>query len=204
MADTTTPAIPAPTPLKIVRNGLSKELVPMQFGKKSKNAGAWFQAPVMSPATFPDDATWFGQDFIVRTVNKVSRLICADIYIGNVNEETGVLNAENYAIELADFTSGIAKLADLEEDKEELEVALSTIVNDPDFAMPDEGETVSEKTASLVAEAKRLGKLIKPIRVQIAEIEAKYQARAAKRKAAKEAAELAAAKAKLAGAGQPA
>lgn len=183
--------IPAPAPLTIVRNGSPKTLTPKQFGKKSKNAGAWYQTPETSPATFNDDIPWIGVQFLCDTFNKSARLICQDILIGNIDEATGVLDSEKYAAELADFTSGIAKLGDLEEDKEELELQLSNVTNDKEFEMPEEGTEMSERTQFLIAEARRLGKLIKPIRVQIDAIEAKYAIRSQKRKAAKAAQEAA-------------
>lgn len=181
--------IPAPTPLVISRNNVSLTLTPKQFGKKSKNSGAWYQTPEISPATFTTVLPWFGEQFVCDTINKSARLIAQEILIGNVDETTGQLDEAKFALELADFTAGIAKLGDLEEDKEELEIQVNAITNDPEFEMPDEGVQMSERTQFLISEAKRLGKLIKPIRIQIADIEAKYALRAAKRKAKKEAAE---------------
>lgn len=180
--------IPAPTPLSITRNNTSLTLTPKQFGKKSKNSGAWYQTPEISPASFETIVPWFGTQFVCDVINKASRLIGQDIYLGNISETDGKLDGVKYAAELTDFTEGIAKLGDLEEDKEELEIQLAAAVNDPLFTETDDNDVATEASKTLQVEAKRIGSLIKPIRKQIAAIEAKYALRSAARKAKAEAA----------------
>lgn len=171
--DDNTPTVVAPV---VERNGVNMTLVEQTFGKKAKLAGQKFFAPETSSARFNDDVTWIGVDWLVSVANKRMRLDFADIYVDNIDKTTGLLNQEQWALDAADFTSGIAKLSDLEADLDELIGLQQGYALDANF-----GED-SDAGKALDVSIKDVASKIKPIRANIAAIKAKYGARAEARK----------------------
>ena len=169
------------------RNGIDKTFIAGIFGKKSKTAGAeFFYAPV-TESTFDTDVAWIGKGEVVDFLDKAMRGIGAGIFLDHFTNESGELLAdkmgdsntiEAYKLDLADFTAGVAKLADIQEQVDRLQDENSALL---DKAGADE---VSEEDAQgftqqiLANNAK-----IKPLRVKIKDIQAKYAVRAAARKA---------------------
>jgi len=109
-------------------------------------------------------------------------LTFADIYLDNIDETTGELNQAQMEADWADFTAGVAKLSDLEEQIGLLNDQMAPIVANPNFILDDPDQPTAEYVA-LAAQLRDLGKRIKPLRQQYAAISAVYKERAAKRKA---------------------
>lgn len=164
------------------RNGITKELSEQVFGKKSPHAGKKFFAPVMTIEKFDEDSKWVGPDNIVRMTNKVLRTIFADILIDNTDKEKGTINEEQMAIDYADFTAGTSKLSDIEEQLDDLQALQQSYALDDDFGATDQNGVKTERAVELEKLIKETADKIKPLRVEKASIEQKYQERAAKRK----------------------
>ena len=110
----------------VVRNGVSKTLVDMVFGKKSDSAGKHFWAPVLEEANWTNDLSWLGVGDAVSTLNAGLRRTFADIYLDNISSETGVVNEEQMQLDWADFTAGVQKLSDIDDQLDE-HVFLTTL-----------------------------------------------------------------------------
>lgn len=166
----------------VARNNVSKTLSQMVFGKKSPNAGKVFFAPIVD-VSVQDDVTWTGIDSINGMVNKALRLIFADLYVDNLDEKTGEFNQANWEAEAADFTAGVAKLSDLEEQLDNLQAEQQKYALDDQFGATDDQGVETARSAELKSLITQTALRIKPLRAQKAAIEAKYADRAAKRKA---------------------
>ncbi len=172
----------------VKRNNIEKALTEMVFGKTSDNAGKKFWAPVID-VTNADDLAWAVADNLSGMVNKQLRLIFAEIYTDavkdNTNEATGILDQAGYDAQLAadwqDFTAGVAKLSDLEENIGLLQDQIGAIINNPEFQLDDEGNK-SPAMLALEGEVLALNKRITPLRKQYKAISEVYKERAAKRK----------------------
>lgn len=184
----------------ISRNDVTKELSEQVFGKKSDNAGKKFFAPVLSLSDWDNDVLWLGKDTMIGGMNKILRNIFAGIYLDNLDPITGVLNEESWAAEAADFTAGVAKLSDLEEELDDLQALQQSFALDDEFGATDSNGVKTPRAIELESEIKKTADKIRPLRAQRDQIQAKYADRAAKRKASKEAKEAA----KLAGVAVPA
>lgn len=175
----------------IVRNGVTKELSPQVFGKKSPHAGKSFFAPEISEESFQDDVKWLGFDTVENLINKGMRNVFASIYLDNINAETGEFDQEGWAADAADFTAGAAKLSDIEEKIDDLQaLQQSYTVENENFGALDENGKLTEEAQRLNDLVMANNKKIKSLRAQRDEIKAIYMARAAKRaekKAAQEA-----------------
>lgn len=170
-------------PYKVERNGVIKTLTETVFGKKSDKAGQKFYTPVLTEGDWDDDSKWVGLDNIVGSMNKILRIVFAGIYQDNIDETTGQLNETAYLADCADFTAGVQKLSDLEEQLDELSAEVSNIIDSETFGTP-------EDDPNNVARMKELAVTMKSLRAQKQVIEAKYAVRAQKRaetKAKKEA-----------------
>ena len=187
------PAPEAPAELKgvvISRNGVTKELTPEPFGKLSNDYGKWFAYPVLSLATWDTDSKWVGLEGVVDIVVSELRSIFADIYTDNIGDD-GVFNREQWLADCADFTAGVARLSDIESQLDTLQGLQQTYALDDAFGSEDANGVPTEAAKELEAKIKDVAKKIAPLRAKRASITAKYQARADKRKAKKEAAEKA-------------
>lgn len=173
----------------IERNGVAKTLTEQVFGKKSPNKGTKFYAPAISADTLESDLKWVGLDNVIGSMNKVLRSIFADIYTDNVRED-GSFNEDNWRLDAADFTSGVAKLADIEDSLDELQALQQSYALDDNFGATDEQGVKTERAVELETLIKQAAEKIKPLRIQKAAIEATYKERADKR-AARKAAEAA-------------
>lgn len=188
-------------PVVITRNGVEKELSSTVFGKLSPNAGKKFYTPVLSPANAEKDTAWVGVSDLFDIANRVLRRTFADIYLDEDNRNPdGTINEENLLQDYADFTAGMAKLTDLEDQIDELQQQQQALAIDPNFVLEDPANPTKEY-AEIAEQMKKIALTIKPLRAKKASIEAKYQVRADKRKAAKAAKEAAA---KAAGTAVPA
>src|SRR5512136_2256948 len=105
----------------INRNNISKTFVDMVFGKKSDNAGVHFMAPVLEEANAEQDIKWIGLDTLFGIANTWLRKTFGDIHLDCVDEKTGVFNMEQWLIDAADFTAGVQKLSDIDDQLDELQ-----------------------------------------------------------------------------------
>lgn len=174
-------------PVVINRNGLDKVLDVSEFGKKSNHAGLKFWFPKTSAETFDTDKNWFGMDWILAMVNKTSRSIFAGITTDIIEEEGGLwatqnkFDMEKFLKDGADFTAGVAKLADLNEEIDELNGIMGNLADklgDVPNLTAESPEFV-ETTAKLL----ELTNKITPLRLQRDKIKERYQAAADKRTA---------------------
>lgn len=172
----------------IVRNGVSKTFTPAIFGKKSNTAGAEFYYASVSEATFlTEDVPWIGISDLVDMVDKQMRNIGAGIFLDHFTDEKGQLVesklndsnvVEAYKIDLAEFTAGVAKLSDIQDQVDSLQDQNSALL---DKAGADDvsDEDAQAYTQQILANNAK----IKPLRIKIKDIQGKYAARAAARKA---------------------
>lgn len=189
MADNNNPPVEVPA---INRNNIVLPLSEMVFGKKSDNAGKKFFAPVISVANFDTFKDWVGLDSIVSVVNKWMRGAFAGIYLDNIDPATGLLNEVSWRADAEDFTAGVTKLGDLEEEIEELSELQSTYALNPAFGETDSEGKPTPESEQLKTSITSVAQKLKPLRAQKALIESKYADRAAKRKVKMEAAKAAA------------
>lgn len=169
---------------EIKRNDITKVLKEQVFGKQSDRGGVKFYAPVID-LTVEDDVKWAGIENLSGIVNKTLRKIFADLYVDNVNEETGVFDRENWEAQAADFTAGVAKLSDIEEQLDSLMAEQQSYALDPDFGATvddSEGSPKTERAVEIEKHIREVANKIKPLRTQKAAIEVKYAAAALKRK----------------------
>lgn len=179
----TAPVVKIPV---ITRNGVALELKKQAFGKKSPNVGKSFFAPVIDINNV-DDVKWVGADDINGFVNKNLRAISGGIYLDNIDEKTGVFNYANWELEMAEFSAGVDKLSDLEDELDALQGEQQSIVLDDRFGEVGDNGEPTEYATELSTRAKAIAQKIKPIRIKRDSITEKYKARAAARKAKEEA-----------------
>ncbi len=170
----------------ITRNDVSKTLSKAVFGKRSNNAGVEFYTPTFSIASIDDDIKWLGPDWIVSLANKTARRIFGSIYLENLDEE-GKLNVESWQNDAERFTTGFAKLGELETEIEELMDEQQALV-DKFSEMVANGDMESPAANELKNKMMELAGQIKPLRLNAAAITEEYKERVAIRKAKKEAA----------------
>ena len=173
------------------RNGIDKALVGMVFGKKSDNAGKHFFAPVLSEENFENDAKWMGIGELISLANTWLRKTFGEIMLDNIDEKTGILNEEQMKLEWADFSAGVQKLSDIDDQLDELQALQQSYALDEDFGATNDEGVKTERAVELEALIKQVAAKIKPLRVQKATIEAKYAERAEKRKQKKAASDAA-------------
>lgn len=196
----------------VKRNEVDWNLVMMPFSKKSPHVGKEFPAPVVDEASFDLYTKWFGRTDLISYLNAAVRTDFMGIYTDNIDEKTGIFNEEKWAVDAADFTAGVTRLADV---KEQLEVLFETqykLVNDENYAATEvikdeQGQEQEVKTQACIAleqQIKANNDKIKPLKVLKAALEIKIGEKAEKRAATKAANEAKAAAAKAAGVSQPA
>lgn len=198
MSDTaTTATAPVTPPPVITRNGSDKTLKEFVFGKKSNFSGHKFFAPETSVADLSKDLPWYSENWVVDMVNRVSKKVFGDIYIDMLDTDeykaSGKFPWDQWKKDAEDFTAGVAKLGDLLEEIDELQGIQQTLAQDPKFELDADDNPTPDYTR-IAEQMKEIAKKIKPLRNQVAAIKAKYQERADKREAKKQAAEAATAK----------
>lgn len=181
--------------LTIVRNDVPWTLELSPFSKKSPHVGKSFPTPVVNEANFQDYVKWFGLTEFLSYINNSVRVDFMGIYTDNIDEKTGIFNAEKWAIDAADFTAGVTKLSAVEEQMEELQAKQYERIESPDFGAEGAEGTPTEAAAKIDVELKEINGKLKTLKVLKADLLVKIGEKAAKRKATKEANEL---KAKLA------
>jgi Xaa-Pro aminopeptidase len=184
----------------ITRNGVSFTLSEQVFGKKAPNKGKTFFAPEATPANWDSFVVWAGLDNIINPINRVLRRTFADIFLDEANWDDmqvvkdgenkgeivgGTINMERYLADCADFTAGVAKLSDLQDQIDELQDQLSALAMDPGYIL-DDNDQPTETYVKISEQMRDITKKIRPIKQQKAAIELKYAERAAKRKAKEE------------------
>jgi hypothetical protein len=204
------------SPVVIERNGQSVTLQLDKFGKKSDFYGQSFLKPVLKTPTIREvevdgvvqkvltdisDLLWAGIGDVIDAYNVDVRVIFADIYVDNIDAETGLFDEVSYLAACKDFTAGVAKLSQIDDQLEALFEIQTALIDSPEYG--DTDSSGQQTPASLAIEEKlRANNLkIKPLKLKKADITAKYEAASIKRKASKEAKE---AKAKAAAANKPA
>lgn len=185
----------------IERNGVTKTLSKMTFGKLSLSKGLSFYGPEFSQATWESDSKWVGLEWIVSVLNKRARKDFADIFQLHYYDDDGnpreVFPLEAYIQDCKDFTEGEAKLADLREDYDELVAQQQELAQSEAMSSLNEDGTFSDAMDEAIEKIKALAPKINGLKAQMKAISDRYQDRAEKRKAAKAAKE--AAKAAIAG-----
>lgn len=186
---------PGSYPISIERNGITATLGVSKFGKLHSYKGHEFNTYETSQATFETDCKWLGLDFVTSVLNKRIRKDMGEIFVNAVENEDGTprekFAMEQYLKDLADFTAGEAKLADLQEDYEDLVAQQQELITKPEASeMTNEGQ-FTEAAQAILDQIRGLAPKINSIRASIKAIKDKYADRAAKREAAK-AAKLAA------------
>lgn len=179
-------------PPVVIRNESSKTLSLTEFGKKSPNKGVPFFTPVFTADTFQEDVKWAGIDEVTATLNREYRGIFGDIFIDNRDEKTGDINWDALQADWADFTAGVQKLSDIEDEIETIQDKQNELINDPNFEMTEEGVAVTAEAVAIKKQMIENTVKIKALRAQREVISAKYAVRAEKRKANKAAKEAAA------------
>jgi len=184
------PIIPS-TPPTVTRNGQSVTLVEQIFGKTSDNAGKRFWAPVLDVSK-PEHVSWAVAENLNSVVNKNLRGIFGEIYWeaveANTNEH-GHLNEPAFVQQLeadwVDFTAGVAKLSDLEDQINDLQDQAGALIDDPNYQCedPTDPTTWTPEYTGLAIQLRNLNARIKPLRQQHKAITEVYKERAAKRKA---------------------
>lgn len=180
--------IPATAPV-VKRNGIEVTLTEQIFGKLSDWAGHKFWGPVIDVSN-SDHVTWAVAESLNSIVNKELRLIFAGIYQDAVKEKTdtasGKLDVPKFEAQLAedwaDFTAGVSKLSDLEEQIGLLQDQIAPLVSDTDFVMPEEGQAPTARFIELSTKMRELNRRIVPLRKQLADIKEIYKVRADNRK----------------------
>ena len=176
--------------LVVTRNDVTQKMVKAVFSKKSPHAGKEFPTFEFSEPELDNAVKFFGRSEVAALLTGKVRAIVADIFIDFVEEHGGVFTPDLYPAyleEVADFTAGVTKLGDLQEEIEQLQTLQSTYVNDEQFGATNEDGTPTERAAELIGLMKETAKKIQPLRVQIAGIKEVYKQRAAKREAKKNA-----------------
>ena len=166
----------------ITRNNVAKTLVEAVFGKKSDNAGKKFFKPEVDLSS-PSDVTWLGLTESNSILNKYLTKVFADLFLDHLDEKTGVFNQDAWEADAADFTSGVAKLSDLEEQLDALQAQQQSYALDENFGATDDSGAKTERAVELEELIRTVAAKIKPLRATKLSIEAKYAERAAKRKA---------------------
>ena len=155
----------------------------------SPNKGKSFWTPEAEAGKTEEFFQWVGTDVVlnltVRNLRKVFGEIATDS--NNLNTD-GSANWELMLKDWSDFTAGVAKLSDLEEQISELQDQISVIVFDEKMAVGDNGQPeFPEDYIRLSEQAKVLNQKIRPLKSQHKAISEKYAARAAARAAKAEA-----------------
>lgn len=157
------------------------------FGKKSPNAGKSFPCPKWEVEQWDNLVQWLGKDNIVPLANSFVRGVSMEVYVNNVDEKTGVFDVEGYIEEMQDLSAEKESLGGLEDeiqklsDKQSNLAAQDEIWNEVDAA----GKPMTDRAVAAVQEMRSISAAISPLKVKKAEIEARYAAAAAKRKANK-------------------
>lgn len=190
MTDTNNnPVVTEQAPI-ITRNGISKTFTKSVFGKKSPNAGVEFYTPEFSVGEFENDTKWAGLDWFISLGTRAARKLFGDIHLDNIDKDTGKLNTAAWQADAEDFTSGVIKLKELEEEIEDLVSQSQVYLLDERFGETDDEGKPTPYALELSSNAVRVTNILKPLRAQKASIKAKYAERVAVRDA-KEAAEKA-------------
>lgn len=170
----------------ITRNGIDKTFTEQTFGKKSPHKGAKFLSPVITPESYETDKVWVGDADLFSILNKVFRTMFADIWTDNIRED-GSFDEEKWRLDAAEFTAGVDKLSEIDEQLEEFQALQQTYALDENFGATNDDGTKTKEAIDLEEKLKELALKVKPLRIKKKSIEETYAERAAKRKARKEA-----------------
>lgn len=174
--------------MSVTRNEATATLEELVFGKKSADrAGLKFYAPQFTVNNLVElGIPFMGIDEVVTAVNKILRRYGADIMIDMLDtdeyKQTGQISREYLISEWQNFTAGIQKLSDIEEQLDELQALQQSYVLDEAFGETDQSGNKTERAQELETLAREVALKIKPLRTKKKEIETKYAERAAKRK----------------------
>lgn len=188
------------TPPTISRNGVDKLFVQDQFGKNSPNAGVKFFKPEVTIATLVDDLKWIGDSFTVSVLNRSLRRNFAEMALDNVDETTGVFNADQWNKDAITFDEGSQSLSDLTQEIDDLQGKMSLLALDDNFGATDTTTgTPTPEAISVNTQIATISKQLQPLRALRQKIKTEYAARIAKKDATQKANEEKAKAAALAG-----
>ena len=156
----------------INRNGVDFTLSKSTTGKKHSVPGMdfWFPEVTDEQLKDPNVLQWFG-DVVANATNKVTRIIFTDLAIENTVD--GVLNIEAWKAAASDFTAGRAKIADLEQEVAE-QVDITVALTDKLMKLMEDSAPESEVLDMQNQIQNIVRNIIKPLRLKISDIKAKY------------------------------
>lgn len=188
------------TPPTISRNGVDKLFVQDQFGKNSPNAGVKFFKPEVTIATLSDDLKWIGDSYTVSVLNRSLRRNFAEMALDNVDDSTGVFNADQWNKDAMTFDEGSQSLSDLNQEIDDLQGKMSLLALDENFGAVDTTTGAPTPEAiSVNTQIATISKQLQPLRALRQKIKTEYAARIAKKDATQKANEEKAKAAALAG-----
>ena len=172
----------------INRNGISLKLQPATYGKTSPLKGQSFWTGEGSIATADEFFKFIGIDILLTQANRFYRRHAMDVFSDPLNKnEDGTYNWDNILPALAEIESGGFTLVELDEQINELQDEYVTLTQDEKYELNENDQPVyPEDYVRLTEQIKAIVKKIKPLKLKQKEIQAKYQAIAAQRKANKE------------------
>lgn len=155
----------------ITRNGVDFTFTKSTTGKKHSVPGLDFYYPYVTTEQLGDEnvRTWFGD--VLESVNKVTRIIFTDLAIEHTVD--GVLNVEAWKADAADFTAGRAKIADLQEEVDRY-TDINVALTDKLMQKMEDGASQDEIVELQSEIQNTVRNIIKPLRLKIADIQAKY------------------------------
>lgn len=184
MSDTVTNEVEVDPNAPVVEiNGVSKTLTKQTFGKLSKNKGQVFYAPEFSQSTFDTDVKWTGPMYVLGILNRNARKAFGEIYVDNINATTGKLDQEGWLHDAQDWTSGVTKLSDIEDEMLELQGQMSVLTEDEHFGETDESGNKTDACNELNSRIASLAAKLRPLRAEKLRISERYKDRVAKRDA---------------------
>jgi hypothetical protein len=170
----------------VERNGISFPFTWTSTGKKHKNPGVAYPMPLLKPSQLQTDEnarTWYG-DMPDTIINRYFRAVYADIALDNFDEATGEINWATWTDAASEPNAGRTKIADLEAEVAE-QIDITTALTDKVFTMM-ENDSENPEIATLQSQIQNILKnVVKPLRLKIADIKAKYDKIVAAREAKK-------------------
>ena len=176
-------------PPKVIRNEVSLPLTEATMGKTSNTPGAKFWTLEVTPLNQKEALAFIGDTIVNGVLTRFFRRVAVDIFTSPDNKtEDGKMDWDSVLESFAEFDTGGATLSDLSKQIEELQDAAAVYMEDPDYEVDENDQPRNPaKYVELTENIKEIMQKIRPLKKQRADIQKKYEAIAAKRKASKEA-----------------
>jgi hypothetical protein len=159
------------------------------MGKTSNTPGAKFWTLEVTPLNQKEALSFIGDTIVNGVLTRFFRRVAVDIFTSPDNRaEDGKMDWDSVLESFAEFDTGGATLSDLSKQIEELQDAAAVYMEDPDYEVDENDQPRNPaKYVELTENIKDIMGKIRPLKKQRADIQRKYEAIAAKRKASKEA-----------------